>query len=201
MLFIGATGVFIELQDALNIIWNVKRNAEAGFKNFIKDPMLSFALVTGIGFLLLVSLVISALLAALGTFLNGLFPGETLIWGLINFLISLGVITILFAMIFKILPDVSITWRDVSVGAFLTAILFNLGKFLLGYYLGKSGVASAYGAAGALVIVLLWVYYSTQILLFGAKFTRMYVNRFGSDHKPVPGAKVVHTSSTAKSLR
>ena len=201
MLFIGATGVFIELQDALNIIWNVKRSPGAGLRSFIKDRVLSFTLVIGIGFLLLVSLVVSALLAALGTFLTGLFPGETIIWEMINFIISLGVVTVLFAMIFKMLPDVSIAWRDVSVGAFLTAGLFNVGKLLLGLYIGKSGVASAYGAAGALVVVLLWVYYSTQILLFGAKFTRIYADRFGSHHQPVPDAKKVPASQTAKQSR
>ncbi len=188
MLFIGATGVFVELQEALNIIWNVTRNAKHGFKRFLTDRMLSFSLVLGIGFLLLVSLVVSAMLAALGRFLNGMIPGEVLILGATNFLISLVVITILFAMIFKALPDVSIAWRDVSIGAFLTAVLFNIGKFLFGFYLGRSGVASAYGAAGALVIVLLWVYYSTQILLFGAQFTRIYANRRDSHTKPVSGA-------------
>jgi membrane protein len=184
MLLIGATGVFIELQDALNIIWNVSRKQRNGFRRFIKDRVLSFTIVLGIGFLLLVSLVISAVLATLGGFLKDTVPGGTIIWEVINFFISLGVITVLFAMIFKMLPNVSITWRDVSVGALLTAMLFNFGKFLLGFYLGRSGVASAYGAAGALVIVLLWIYYSTQILLFGAMFTHLYANRYGSQAKP-----------------
>jgi membrane protein len=201
MLFIGATGVFVELQEALNIIWNVTRSAQHGFKRFVTDRMLSFSLVLGIGFLLLVSLVVSAMLAALGRLLNGMIPGEILILGAINFLISLGVITILFAIIFKALPDVSIAWRDVSIGAFLTAVLFNIGKFLFGFYLGRSGVASAYGAAGALVIVLLWVYYSTQILLFGAQFTRIYANRYGSRAKPVPGAQPGSISQTPQSIR
>ena len=186
MLLIGATGVFIELQDALNIIWNVNRKRQNGFRRFIKDRLLTFTLMLGIGFLLLVSLVISAGLAALGALLNERVPGGPAIWEAINFLISLGVITVLFAMIFKMLPNVSITWRDVSVGAVLTAALFNIGKFLLGFYLGRSGVASAYGAAGALVIVLLWIYYSTQILLFGGMFTHLYANRYGSQAKPRP---------------
>jgi membrane protein len=188
MLLIGATGVFIELQDALNIIWNVSRKQQYGFRQFIKDRVLSFTLVLGIGFLLLVSLVISATLATVSGFLKDVVPGGTIIWEIINFIISLGVITVLFAMILKMLPNVSITWRDVSVGAFLTACLFNVGKFLLGFYLGRSGVASAYGAAGALVIVLLWVYYSTQILLFGAMFTHLYANRYGSRGKPAATA-------------
>ncbi len=162
--------------------------------------MLSFSLVLGIGFLLLVSLVVSAMLAALGGLLNGMIPGEVLILGAINFFISLGVITILFAMIFKALPDVSIAWRDVSVGAFLTAVLFNVGKFLFGFYLGRSGVASAYGAAGALVIVLLWVYYSTQILLFGAQFTRIYANRYGLHARPASGAKPISHSRATQSI-
>ena len=190
-LFVGATGVFVQLQDALNSVWGVRRAPGRGLRNFIKDRLLSFALIVGIGFLLLVSLVLSAGLSALDKFMVGLLPVEETIWQGINFVVSFGVITLLFAMIFKVLPDVKIAWRDVWIGAIITALLFNLGKLLLGLYLGRSSVSSAYGAAGSLVIVLLWVYYSAQILFFGAKFTQIYSNRYGSHLEPVPGAEAV----------
>jgi membrane protein len=175
---VAATGVFVELQGDLNIIWKVQRSSSQGILQFVKDRLLSFAMVLGIGFLLLVSLVISAGLAGVGEFVHG--NGGHLFWGALNFTISLGIITVLFAMILKVLPDVKIAWRDVWVGGFLTAVLFNLGKFLLGFYLGRSSVTSAYGAAGSLVIILLWVYYSSQILFFGAELTRVYAIRHGS---------------------
>ena len=190
-LFAGATGVFVELQDALNSIWGVRRAPGRGLRDFIKDRLLSFAIVLGIGFLLLVSLIISAVLSALGKFMVGLLPAQETIWQGINSVVSFGVITLLFAMIFKVLPDVKIAWRHVWIGAIITALLFSLGKFLVGLYLGRSSVASAYGAAGSLVIVLLWVYYSAQILLFGAKFTQVYTSRYGRHLQPVPGAQTV----------
>lgn len=190
-LFVGATGVFVHLQNTLNVIWSVRRKPGKGLRNFIKDRFLSFALIVGIGFLLLVSLVLSAGLSALGKYMVGLLPAQEAIWQAINFVLSFGVITLLFAMIFKVLPDVKIAWRDVWIGALLTALLFNLGKFLLGLYLGRSSVTSAYGAAGSLVVVLLWVYYSAQILFFGAKFTQIYSARHGPPPAPVPGANAV----------
>jgi membrane protein len=190
-LFVGATGVFVQLQDALNQIWGVRRTAGRGLRNFIKDRLLSFVLIVGIGFLLLVSLVLSAGLSALGKFMVGLLPAQANLWQGLNFVVSFGVITLLFAMIFKVLPDVKLAWRDVWLGAMITALLFNLGKFLLGLYLGRSSVTSAYGAASSLVIVLLWVYYSAQILFFGAKFTQIYSTRYGSHLEPVPGAEAV----------
>lgn len=172
-LFVGATGVFVQLQAALNKIWGVKREEGKGVLRFVKDRLMSFAMILAIGFLLLVSLVVSAGLAAFGKLMSGYLPAEEFIWQTINFLISLGVITVLFALIFKILPDVKIAWRNVWVGALLTALLFNFGKSLLGIYLGRGSFASAYGAAGSLVIILVWVYYSAQILFFGAEFTRL----------------------------
>ena len=190
-LFVGATGVFVQLQDALNSIWGVRRAPGRGLRNFIKDRLLSFALIVGIGFLLLVSLVLSAGLSALGKYMGGLLPVQETLWQGINFVVSFGVITLLFAMIFKLLPDVKIAWRDVWIGAMLTALLFNLGKFLLGLYLGRSSVTSAYGAAGSLVIVLLWVYYSAQILFFGAKFTQLYASQYSSHLEPAPGTGTV----------
>jgi membrane protein len=190
-LFVGATGVFVQLQDALNAIWSVRREPGRGLRNFIKDRLLSFALIVGIGFLLLVSLVLSAGLSALDKFMVVLVPAHETVWQGINFVVSFGVITLLFAVIFKVLPDVKIAWRDVWIGATITALLFNVGKHLFGLYLGRSGVASVFGAAGSLVIVLLWVYYSAQILFFGAKFTKVYSNRYGSHLEPVPGAEEV----------
>jgi membrane protein len=174
---IGATAVFVELKDALNTIWGVQSKPGGGPRNFIKDRLLSFAMVLGVGFLLLVSLVLNAALAALGTFTNGLLPEQRLLLGCLNFLMSLGVITVLFAMIYKLLPDVKIDWGDVWVGAFVTALLFNLGKFLIGYYLGRGSMVSIYGAAGSFIILLLWVYYSAQILFFGAEFTRLHARK------------------------
>jgi membrane protein len=191
MLFVGATGVFVELQDALNRVWGVRRLPGRGLRHFIKDRLLSFALVLGIGFLLLVSLILNAALSSLDTFMVGWLPAQATIWQGINFVISFGVITLLFAMVFKVLPDVKIAWRDVWIGAIITALLFNLGKLLVGLYLGRSSVASAYGAAGSLVIVLLWVYYSAQILFFGAKFTQIYSNRYGSHLEIAPNVEAV----------
>jgi membrane protein len=190
-LFVGATGVFVELQDALNSGWGVRRVSGRGLRNFIKNRLLSFALIAGIGFLLLVSLILSAGLSALGSFMVGLLSAQETIWQAINFMVSFGVITLLFAMIFKVLPDVKIAWRDVWIGAIITALLFNFGKLLFGLYLGRSSVTSVYGAAGSLVVVLLWVYYSAQILFFGAKFTQVYSNRYGSHFEPMPGAEAV----------
>jgi membrane protein len=194
-LFIGASGVFIQLQDSLNAIWNVRRKPGRGLRNFIRNRLLSFAMLLGIGFLLIVSLVLSAALAAAGKFMSGIIPAQETVWHAGDFLISLGLITILFAMIFKILPDVKIAWRDVWFGAFITALLFNLGKFLLGLYLGRSTVASAYGAAGSLVVVLLWVYYSVQILLFGAAFTRVWANKYDVAIKPAGDAEFIKTET------
>src|ERR1039457_4391012 len=200
-LFVGATGVFVQLQDALNSIWGVRRKPGRGLRNFIKDRLLSFALIVGIGFLLLVSLILSAGLSALGNFMTGLLPAQATLWQWINFGVSFGVITLLFAIIFKVLPDVKIAWRDVWIGALLTALLFNLGKYLLGLYLGRSSVTSAYGAAGSLVIVLLWVYYSAQILFFGAKFTQLYSKRHDAHLEPMTGAEAVTAKEAASELR
>jgi len=176
-LFVGATGVFVQLQGALNSVWGVHSPPRRGVVRFIKVRLLSFGMVLGIGFLLLVSLVVSAGLSALGQFAGGYLPAEERIWQALNFLVSFAIITLLFAAIFKVLPDVKIAWREVWAGATATALLFNLGKHVIGLYLGKSTVASAYGAAGSLVVVLLWVYYSAQILLFGAKLTQTFSPR------------------------
>lgn len=186
VLLFGASGVFAQLQDALNTIWEVTPQPGRGWKGMLRDRFLSLSMVLGIGFLLLVSLVMSAGLSAMTGVLGdsmGALMGQVT-----NIVVSLAVITALFAMIYKFLPDVKIAWRDVWLGAAATSALFVLGKFLVGLYIGRSSVASAYGAASSFVIILLWVYYSSQILLFGAEFTQVYANRFGSRIEPARGA-------------
>jgi membrane protein len=189
-LLLGASGVFGQLQDALNTVWGVEPKEGRGLWGFIKDRFLSFVAVLGTGFLLLVSLILSSALAAFGKWFGGLLPIPEAVMQLMNFALSFLVITGLFALIFKVLPDARVAWRDVWIGAALTAALFTIGKFALGLYLGKSNVASAYGAAGSLVLVLLWVYYSAQILLYGAEFTQVYANRVGERIVPTPDAEV-----------
>jgi membrane protein len=187
-LIVGSTGVFAQLQESLNTVWRVVAKPGRGVWGILRDRLLSFVMVITIGFLLLVSLVLSAGLSALGKFFNYLLPvPEVMLQGL-NFVVAFGVITLLFAMIYKILPDAKISWSDVWIGAAVTSLMFSLGKFLIGLYLGKSGVASAYGAAGSLVIVLLWVYYSAQILLYGAEFTAVYAAKYGSRIVPTENA-------------
>jgi membrane protein len=192
-LVVAATGVFVQLQNSLNALWHVRHAHGRGIRNFIRHRLLSFAMVVGIGFLLLVSLVCSAALAALGTFLGDYISAKDVILKILNFAISLGIITVLFTMIFKFLPDVKVAWRDVWLGGFITALLFNIGKFLIGVYIGRSSLSSVYGAMGSLAIVLVWVYYSAQILFFGAQFTCFYASRFGVKPKPVGGAEFVST--------
>jgi membrane protein len=186
ILLFGATNVFAQLQDALNTIWEVA--PKPGVKGLVKTRFISFTMILGVGFLLLVSLILSAVLAVLGNYLGSLVPGIQFFWSTLNFFISFGVITLLFALIYKFLPDVKITWSDVGIGAAITALLFTIGKSLIGLYLGNSSVGSTYGAAGSFVVVLLWVNYSAQILLFGAEFTQVYANRYGSRIVPTPDA-------------
>ena len=162
LLIFTATNVFAELQDALNIIWGVKPKAGYGVKYFIRVRLLSFAMIIVIGFLLLVSLIVSALISAASRELSA-YAGLESIWQTVNFIVSLAIVTILFAMIFKVLPDVKIQWSHVWIGAFLTALLFSLGKLLIGLYLGHSSFGTAYGAASSLVVFLLWLYYSSLI--------------------------------------
>jgi membrane protein len=187
-LIFGATGVFVQLQDALNTIWEVKPKPGRGVWGFIRHRILSLAMVFAIGFLLLISLVLTAGLAAAGKWLSGSMPGGEVLWEIINLAISFVIIAVLFSLMFKYMPDVKIGWRDVWIGGALTALLFIVGKFALGMYLGRSSVGSAYGAAGSLVILLLWIYYSAQIFLFGAEFTQVYANRFGKKLEPSENA-------------
>lgn len=195
-LLFGATGLFAELHDSLNVIWEVKPKSGSGILQTLKERFLSFTMVLGVGFLLLVSLVISAGLSAFGHYFSSLLPGFTILAYILNFLISFAVITLLFAMIYKILPEVTITWRDVWIGAASTALLFVIGKFAIGLYLGKSSIASSYGAAGALVLILLWVYYAAQILFLGAEFTQVYSRYYGS--RIVPSANAVPLTENTK---
>ena len=190
-LILTATGLFIELQSDLNTIWGVQQKPGQGMLGFIKTRVLSFAMVVGIGFLLMVSLIVSAAVSAIGKYFSALVPGLGVISVLLNIAFSFSVITILFAMIFKVLPDVKIAWRDVWVGGVFTALLFTAGKFALGLYLAKNASVSAYGTAGSLVLILLWVYYSAQILFFGAELTECYANRFGVRLEPKPHAEWV----------
>ena len=187
-LILGALGVFNELHNSLNTIWDVKEEEPEGFVEVIKkvifSRLLSFTMILGIGFLLLVSLVISAGLSAVQQTMGNWFPFSEFILQIINLVISIGVITVLFALIYKFLPDAEIAWRDVWLGAFVTALLFSLGKTLIGIYLGNSAIASSFGAAGSLVLLLVWIYYSAQILFFGAEFTQVYANKYGSKIVP-----------------
>jgi membrane protein len=181
---IAATGAFLELQNALNTIWRVKPSPRANFKAFVLDRVRSFGLVVAIGFLLMVSLAVTAALAALNGWLARYAPDAPLLWSGVSMCVSLVVTTGLFGLLFRVLPDVHLRWRDVMTGALATAVLFTIGQQLIGVYLGRSSMASSYGAAGSVMILLLWVYYSCQILLLGAEFTRVYAQRDGS--KPVP---------------
>ena len=190
VLFIGATSVFAELQDALDRIWRAPARARtSGLWNLLRARLLSFGMILGIGFLLMVSLAFSAGLAALNRWWDPLFDGWTGVANAIDVGVSVLLSTLVFAMIYKAMPRVRIDWKDVWIGAAFTAALFVAGKFLIGAYLGRTGISSAFGAAASLVVVLLWVYYSAQIFLFGAEFTWVYSHRYGSRRgKPLPGA-------------
>jgi membrane protein len=175
----GASGVFGQLQNALNTIWGVKAKPGAGIVGFIRSRFLSFAMVAGVCFLLLVSLVFESLLKGFSHYIQAIFPGGIVIALVVYSIFDLAVVVLLFALIFKFLPDVKIQWRDVWIGALMTAIFFAIGKWALGLYLGSGAAASAYGAASSLITLLLWIYYSSQILLFGAEFTQVYAARAG----------------------
>jgi membrane protein len=174
LLVLGACGAFVELQDTLNVMWDVDKKKTSGIFGFLKARLLSFAMIAVIAFLLLVSLVVSAALAAVGHFAKGSLPAGEAVFHLLNFVVSFGVITFLFAAIFKILPDVKVPWRHVWLGAAVTALLFVIGKLLIGLYLGKSSASSSYGAAGSFAVLLIWIYYSAMIVFFGAEFTQVH---------------------------
>ena len=199
LLVVGATTVFAELQSDLDRIWKapaIKR--PGGLWALLRSRVLSLGLVVSIGFVMLASLVISAALAALSGWWGGAFESLGWLLRLLNFVVGLGVITVLFALMYKILPRVSIDWRDVWIGALVTALLFGVGKFVVGLYIGRSSVASSFGAAGSLAVLLVWVYYSAQIFLLGAEFTWVYAHRYGSRRgQPMPASIKATQASTA----
>ncbi|MDP9899159.1 YihY/virulence factor BrkB family protein [Variovorax ginsengisoli] len=201
LLVVGATTVFGELQDSMDRIWRAPvRVQSSGIVSLLKVRLLSFSMIMGIGFLLMVSLVASAALSALGKWWSPLFGGWETLAQLVNFTFSFAMVTVAFAMIYKLLPRVRVQWRDVWVGAAVTALLFTVGKHLIGLYIGKSSVASGYGAAGSLVVVLVWVYYSAQIFLLGAEFTWVYAHAYGSLKGSVrPGSEAALEARTRTS--
>jgi membrane protein len=180
----GASGVFGQLQNALNIIWGVKSKPGRGIWGFVRTRFLSFALIAGIGFLLLISLVIEAAIKAFSHYLQSIWPGALTVIVPIYLIFDFVIVSAVFAMIFKVLPNAVIRFRDVWIGAVLTAVLFLIGKWALGIYLGSGTAASAYGAASSLITLLLWIYYSSQILLFGAEFTQVYARTCGTEIRP-----------------
>ena len=184
-LLIGATGVFAEIQDSINTIWGLKPKPKKGWLKMLLNRLLSFSVVVSLGFLLLVSLVINAVIEALINRLMAIFPNGAVVLGyIVNLVITFGVTTLLFGIIFMVLPDAKIKWKDVLIGAMATTFLFMLGKFGITFYIGSSNIGSTYGAAGSLVVVLLWVYYSSVILYFGAEFTKAYAAKYGSRIQP-----------------
>ncbi len=193
ILLVGASGVFAQLQEALNTVWDVKPKSDRGLGQFLRKRLLSFGMVLAIGFLLLVSLIFSAILSGISNLEINLLPGWVSLLRLLNLAISLGMVSLLFALIYKYLPDAKIRWQDVWVGAIITALLFTLGKFLIGLYLGRGSLGSAYGAAGSLIIFLAWVFYSAQILLLGAEFTQVYARKYGRTIRPDRHAEVSHS--------
>src|SRR5437764_15252690 len=194
----GASGVFGQLQDALNTIWGVKAKPGRGVWGFLRSRFLSFTMIGGVCFLLLVSLTLESVLKLFSHYVQSVLPGGIVIAMSVYLIFDFGVVILLFAIIFKFLPDVKIHWRDVWIGAVMTAIFFGIGKWALGLYLGSGAAGSAYGAASSLITLLLWVYYSSQILLFGAEFTQVYADRVGRGVKPDEHAVRVETKKTER---
>lgn len=196
-LVFSATGVFIEIQDSINYVWSIKAKPKKGWFKYIKNRLLSFSLIISLGFLLLVSLILSAFLDLFNQQLERIFSDYTVyIAYAFNYVVVIGVITVLFGIIFKVLPDGELRWKDSFVGAAFTAILFIIGKFLISFYLGQSDVGSTYGAAGSVIVILLWVYYSSIILYFGAEFTKVYSKNFGTPIEPSPHAVFIIKEET-----
>src|SRR5918993_2146572 len=193
-LLFGAGGVVGQLQTSLNKIWEVTPKPGQGIWGFLRQRFFSFAMVLAIGFLLLVSLVVTAVLSSFTAMISSFLGDATFVAHAIDILVSFGFVTLLFALIYKYVPDVEIQWKDVWVGAALTAILFTLGKFLIGLYIGTSGVTSGYGAAGSILTVLLWVYYSSLIFFLGAEFTKVYASEYGSGVVPAENAQRIETA-------
>jgi membrane protein len=198
ILLVGATGVVTELQDALDTVWKVQPKSSGGVRGLVRNKLLSVAMILALGFLLLVSLVVSAVLSALSGWLRAVIGDIAILSWLIDAVVALGVISTLMALIYKILPDAKVAWRDVWVGALATAVLFLFGKYLIGLYIGRASVGSAFGAAGSLAALLVWIYYSAQIVLLGAEFTRVYANRFGAKVLPSEQAIPAQQSSVER---
>ena len=184
VLLIGASGIFAQLQDALNTVWKVKPQPGQGIWVFVRKRVSSFFMVLAIGLVLILSMLLSAVVSALKIYRIDFLPGSALLWENLDFIVSLGLITFLFCLMFKYVPDAKIAWKDVIVGSVITALLFLFGKFLLGVYISKGSLGSAYGAAGSLIVFLAWVYYSAQIILLGAEFTQVYTVMYGSKIRP-----------------
>ena len=184
VLILGASGIFAQLQDALNTVWKVTPQPGQGVLPFLRKRLSSFLMVLAIGLLLIISLVLSAVIATLDRLQTDQIPGSAILWENIDFIASFGVLTFMFCLMFKYVPDVKIAWKDVFVGSIITTLLFLFGKFLLGVYINKGSLGSAYGAAGSLIIFLAWVYYTAQIILFGAEFTQVYARMYGSKIRP-----------------
>lgn len=196
-LIIGATTVFGEIQDSINMIWKIKAKPKRGWVKMLKDRLLSGSIIIALGFLLIVSLLIDGMVLALNDLIRSYFPDVALVvFTISNFVISFIIISILFGVIFKVLPDAKIAWKDVRAGAFFTAFLFLIGKFLIGFYLESSGTSSTYGAAGSIIVILLWVYYTAAILYFGAEFTRIYACFIGARIEPADYAVYVQQKET-----
>lgn len=188
VIIFGATNVFMVLQDTLNNIWDVEPEQGGGIMHFLKTRAWSATIVIGIGVMLLLLFVLSAAISGAGRFVGDVFPGFSFVLQAADFVLSFIIITFFFALLFKFLPDAEITWKDVMIGSALTSVLFVIGKLLIGLYLGRASFSSAYGAVGSIIVLIVFVYYSAQILYFGAAFTRVYANRFGSRIKPAPEA-------------
>lgn len=200
-LVIGATSIFVEIQDSVNMIWRVKAKPKRGWLKLIKDRLLSSSLVVSLGFLLLVSLIINGIILAMSDFLSRYLPGiGVYLVSAFNFLISTTVVSVLFAIIFKVLPDAKISWKDVRWGAFFTALLFMLGRYLIGLYIETTSTSSAYGAAGSLIVILTWIYYTAAILYFGAEFTQAYANHFGIKIEPADYAVYVEQTERERDV-
>ena len=200
-LVIGATSIFVEIQDSVNLIWRVKAKPKRGWLKLIKDRLLSSSLVVSLGFLLLVSLVINGLILALSDIITRYIPGIGFVLiTTLNFVISTSVVTVLFAIIFKVLPDAKIAWKDVRWGALFTALLFMLGRYLIGLYIETTGTSSTYGAAGSLIVILTWIYYTSAILYFGAEFTQAYANHLGIKIEPADYAVYVEQTERERDV-
>ncbi|MBD2753641.1 YihY/virulence factor BrkB family protein [Spirosoma sp. BT704] len=200
-LVIGATSIFVEIQDSVNLIWRVKAKPKRGWLKLLKDRLLSSSLIVSLGFLLLVTFIVNGIVLALSDQLSRFLPGlGVYVVSALNFTVSTVVITILFAVIFKVLPDAKISWKDVRWGAFFTALLFMLGRYLIGLYIETTGTSSTYGAAGSMIVILTWIYYTSAILYFGAEFTLAYANHFGVKIEPADYAVYVEQTERERDV-